>query len=209
MKESRKYRRASKYLHETVVKLVKYYKPKKIIDLGSGYGGVPLKLNKLGFDITATDINPSINRASDIKCLKVDLNKEIKIKQKYDMVICTEVIEHIYNSKKLFVDAYNMLNEKGKLIVTTPNSQNWFSRLFFLFTGKFPSFQGKLYGKDRDWFEPHITPTFTWQIKMLVRKLFKIKKITFNRSVTPLIHINLPIKNLLFGQNLVMVFEKK
>jgi len=188
--------------------LAEKYKPKRIIDLGSGYGGVPLKLVKEGFQVTSTDINPKINRAQNINCIKVDLNKKIKIKNKYDMVICTEVIEHLYNTKKLLNDAHNILNKEGLFIFSTPNNQNWFSRLFFLFTGKFPSFLGIPHGKDRDWFEPHITPIFTWQINLLIKDLFKIKEITFNRSVTPIIHINLPIKNLFFGQNLIMVLKK-
>lgn len=203
----KKLRRASKYLHETVEKLVKRYKPKKIIDLGSGHGGLPLRLYNAGFDIVSSEVNPVMN-LTELPCVKLDLNKKISLKEKFDMVICTEVIEHLYNSKKLFVDAYNLLEKQGRFIFTTPNNQNWFSRLFFLFTGKFPSFQGKPHGKERSWFEPHITPIFTWQVKLLIKDLFKIEKITFNRSVTPLIHINLPIKNLFFGQNLIVVLKK-
>jgi len=201
-------RRASKYLHETVEQLVKKINPRRIIDLGSGHGGLPLKLYDEGFSVVCTEVNTSIN-LTKIPHIQLDLNNKIKLKEKFDMVICTEVIEHLYNSKKLFHDAYNLLKEEGHFIFTTPNNQNWFSRLFFLFTGKFPSFQGKPHGKDRSWFEPHITPIFTWQVKLLIKDLFKIEKITFNRSVLPLIHINLPIKNLFFGQNLIIVLKKK
>jgi SAM-dependent methyltransferase len=207
---SSKYRRASKNLHETVVKLVKQYSPKTIIDLGSGNGGIPLLLHREGFNITATDSNPKINEAADeIPCEQMDLNKPLKLNKKYDMVICTEVIEHLYNSKKLFSDAHKLLNKNGIFIFSTPNNQNWFGRLFFLFTGKFPTFQGRPHEMKRSWFEPHITPIFVWQVRLLIRNLFKIERITFNRSVLPLLHINLPFKNLFFGQNLIMVLKKK
>ncbi len=202
-------RRASKFLHSTVHKLVDGYKPKKVLDLGSGYGGLPLRLSNAGYDVTITDLNPEMSRKHGMKCLKLDLNKEVKVKTKYDLVTCTEVIEHLYNPKKLFVDAYNLLNDDGVFIFTTPNNQNWFSRVYMLLTGKFPSFHGQEHVKYEYDFEPHITPIFVWQVKLLIRTLFKIEKVTFNRSVVPVIHINLPIKNLFFGQNLIIVLKKK
>ena len=129
----------------------------------------------------------------------LDLNKQVIHRKKYDLITCTEVIEHLYNSKKLLKDCYNLLNDNGILIITTPNNQNWFSRLYFLLNGNLPAITPH---KD------HINPIFTWQLERLIRDLFNIEHITFNRSVTPLIHINLPIKNLLFGQNIIIVLRK-
>jgi len=200
-------RRASKNLHETVKNLVLEYKHDTVLDLGSGFGGLPKMLKRENIDVTATDLNPEYNRVEGIKVFKWDLNESIfhLLNKKFDVVTCTEVIEHLYNTKKLFKDAYDLLAEDGVFIFSTPNNQNWFSRLYFLFTGAFPFFHGQTHESS---FEPHITPIFTWQVNLLIKDLFVVEEVTFNRSVLPVLNCNIPFKGLFWGQNLIMVLRK-
>ncbi|HIH39521.1 TPA: class I SAM-dependent methyltransferase [Candidatus Woesearchaeota archaeon] len=192
-------KRASKNTYETVVKIALRYKPKKILDLGSGKGGLIKQLYDAGLNVTASDMDTEQFKVPNVTCLKIDLNKKFIVPGKYDLITCTEVIEHVENPKKLLVDVYNLLEKNGILILSTPNNQNWFSRLYFLFTGELPMM---------DPHPDHISPIFTGQLAKLISELFKLEGIQFNRSVVPLIHINLPIKNLFFGQNLIFILRK-
>jgi len=196
----RELRRASKNVHETVLKLVKKINPKHVLELGSGKGNLAKFIYDAGLDITASDIDIDQFKIKGIKCLQINLNKKIILTKKYDTIICSEVIEHLQNPKKLFIEAYLLLEKKGVLIITTPNNQNWFSRIYFLITGKLPMMESH---------PDHISPIFTWQLNKLLGNLFEIEQICFNRSVLPLIHFNIPIKNLQFGQNIILVLRKK
>lgn len=51
----------------------------------------------------------------------VDLNKDLKIKNNsYDTILLTDVLEHIYEPKKLLKQLYNILRDDGILIINTP-----------------------------------------------------------------------------------------
>ncbi len=61
-----------------------------------------------------------------------------KLTVKFDLIICAEVIEHLYTSpNKLFKHLHNFLNNEGYLIVQTPNAVALRKRLYMLL-GKNP-----------------------------------------------------------------------
>jgi SAM-dependent methyltransferase len=41
--------------------------------------------------------------------------------QSFDVVLISELVEHLYNGRPLIFDSYRVLREGGRLIVTTPN----------------------------------------------------------------------------------------
>jgi 2-polyprenyl-3-methyl-5-hydroxy-6-metoxy-1,4-benzoquinol methylase len=56
------------------------------------------------------------------------------IHQKFDLIVCAEVIEHLYTSpKKLFQNFYDVLNPNGYLIIQTPNAASLRKRISLLF----------------------------------------------------------------------------
>lgn len=74
---------------------------------------------------------------SDVKVDIVDLNTE-KLPyadSSFDLVTCTEVIEHIEHYRESLREMYRVLKPGGVLVVTTPNILNLKSRLRFLFFG--------------------------------------------------------------------------
>ena len=68
-------KRASKNTYETVVKIALRYKPKKILDLGSGKGGLIKQLYDAGLNVTASDMDTEQFKVPNVTCLKIDLNK--------------------------------------------------------------------------------------------------------------------------------------
>jgi len=49
-----------------------------------------------------------------------------KIKNKYDIIIITEVLEHQINPKEFFETIYQLLNKNWTIIITVPNRHRFF-----------------------------------------------------------------------------------
>lgn len=202
---------ASPYVHEVVLDLIRKNKKRinSIIDIGAGEGALSLRLKEDGFKVTAYDINPQNFKIKSIECLRCDLNKGIPFKKKFDCAVCIEVIEHTENPWLLISEIHKILRKDGILILSTPNNHNWYSRIYYLLKSKLPNFLCTYYNKDgkRHW-DSHITPIFLWNLKYMIKDKFKIITMKFNRSNIPLLKINLPIKNLLFGETIILELER-
>jgi SAM-dependent methyltransferase len=138
--------------------------------------------------------NPLDIKLKDISAVK-DKNNV------HDMIISIEVIERVHNPRRLLKLMHRILEDNGRLILTVTNNQNWFARLIYLFKGSFPVFPNLDSSR--------VLPCFLWQIRALTRDIFDIEKITYNRSVIPLIRLRIPFKSLLFGENVILVLKKK
>jgi 2-polyprenyl-3-methyl-5-hydroxy-6-metoxy-1,4-benzoquinol methylase len=96
----------------------------EILEIGSGLGYLTYSLKQAGFNITGIDIsNEAVSNASKkygnyYKVLDVLKNSEDK---KYDVIIATELIEHLKDINLFFDSIYKILNKNGKIIITTPN----------------------------------------------------------------------------------------
>lgn len=75
--------------------------------------------------------NPSI--------LRVDANDPLPFADEaFDLVWCTEVIEHVVKPEFTLAEINRVLKHSGKLLLSTPNSFFWVFRLFRVF-GKGPA----------------------------------------------------------------------
>ena len=143
----------------------------KLLNLGGGTGQVSNIFREIGFDVYNVDIEENNENEKNIR---FDLNSMEKLPVKencFDIVVCSEIIEHIENPWKLFMDSKKVLKKDGILIVTTPNVQSLFSRIKFFFNGYL------------HWFTPecfsyHLNPVFIWEINLIAKKYnFEISKI--------------------------------
>ena len=84
---------------------------------------------------------PNASIFEKVKLIEQDLNfyqLSSQIKEKFDLIICGEVMEHLYTSpKKLFQNLHSLLNKDGILIIQTPNAASLKKRLTLLL-GKNP-----------------------------------------------------------------------
>lgn len=119
--------------------------PVRVLDVGCGNGSeLALPLARLGFEVTGIDIHAaSIEHA---RRLAVDVSNlsyvcgpvEELSEQAYDVVILSEVLEHLREPRLLLLAAMEHLNEEGIIIVTVPNGygefevDSWLFRLFRL-----------------------------------------------------------------------------
>jgi SAM-dependent methyltransferase len=90
----------------------------QVLDLGSGkqtpsyYQFIP---NPENFQVTLTDYyRPGRN------VINLDLNQPFSLKQKYDIVMCCNVLEHVTNTDNVISESYKVLKPGGTFIGSTP-----------------------------------------------------------------------------------------
>lgn len=97
---------------------------KKVLDIASGWGGIASEIKEQGNDVTILDLPNVIKRAKELhpqlKFLEGSV-LAIPIDEKFNIVVATEIIEHVLDLDRFFSEIYRVLEDKGKLIVTTPN----------------------------------------------------------------------------------------
>ncbi len=101
----------------------------KILDLGCGGGLVCEPLARLGAQVTGIDFvksnievakNHSKKSGLKINYLTQDL-KNLKIKNKFDVILLLEVIEHIEDWDEIIIKCSKNLNKGGIIILSTIN----------------------------------------------------------------------------------------
>lgn len=94
---------------------------KTALDLGCRDGYWSKWLTGQGYQVTSLDIEPHFRGA-----IRHDVNQGLPfVAASFDLVFCTEVIEHVLAPAQLLAEIDRVLKPKGVSILTTPNS-NWF-----------------------------------------------------------------------------------
>ena len=121
-----------KILAEWLKRITKTHSIKTILDIGSGLGFNLPTLSHFCSQVWSTDISPAALQEAkkehpnlkNIHYLVCDAQK-IKFPNGYfDLVVCTEVLEHIQNQEKVIRGIVRILKPNGFLIISTPNYQN-------------------------------------------------------------------------------------
>lgn len=81
---------------------VDWFKGKKILELGCGYGNVGLYLKSIGADVTFVDarqefLDVVLKKCPDAKVIKIDQDEKWDLKQKFDLVIHWGITYNIKN----------------------------------------------------------------------------------------------------------------
>lgn len=113
----------------------------KILDIGAGHGAFSKKLFEKGFEVSACDLFPEHFYFDEIECKKVDVTQKFPYDDNsFDAAIAIEVSEHINDHEVFFKEISRILKPGAKLYITTPNILSLKSRIRFLFSGFFYSF---------------------------------------------------------------------
>lgn len=108
-------------------------KPKKILDIGCGVGSISFFLSTnypnssvTGLDISKKAIDACLEYKKLIKSKNTSFSR-LKVenytnhKQKFDIIIASEVIEHLVDDKKFIENCSKLLDKNGALLITTPS----------------------------------------------------------------------------------------
>ena len=114
---------------------------RRIFELGCGNGSVANELHKLGFGVQGIDYSESGIRIAreQYPHLKLDVGSaydDLTGKYgKFPFVLSLEVVEHLFFPRKFAKAAYDLLEEGGTVIVSTPYHGYW-KNLALALTGK-------------------------------------------------------------------------
>lgn len=121
------------YRANLILENIKYLRPKSIIDCGCGSGELikkiiaitQKKIKLAGFDIADHVIEMNKQKYPSVIFFSLNLNNKIKLKQEFDLAICSEVIEHVNNWKNVIYNLNRMIRQGGCLIVTTQAGERY------------------------------------------------------------------------------------
>lgn len=109
-----------------------------ILDLGCGTGDVSKELKKHNHTIHGITISLEEKNLADeiidktyLFNLENGLPKEV-IENRYDLILCSHVLEHICYPSNLLNDIKKVMNINGKIIVCLPNLMHYKSRIELL-----------------------------------------------------------------------------
>jgi 2-polyprenyl-3-methyl-5-hydroxy-6-metoxy-1,4-benzoquinol methylase len=115
-----------------------------ILDIGCGTGCfITLPIAQLGYTIVGLDLDKSsIDTANELNifpnakflCQRIE---DLPADEKFDIIICSEVLEHLQNPQELLFSMARHLKSDGMLLVTVPNGYGPFEmeQLIFVRTG--------------------------------------------------------------------------
>ena len=113
----------------------------KVLDVGCGTGLLSLLMKNQGNDVCGIDISEVALRKAELRGIKVKLgnidNNLPFDDDIFDVVVCSEVIEHLFNPIEALEEIRRVLKPEGSLVLTTPNIAYILRRIALLF-GKFP-----------------------------------------------------------------------
>ncbi|MDQ5900850.1 MAG: hypothetical protein QG600_428 [Patescibacteria group bacterium] len=111
--------------------LEKYIKDnQKILDIGSGAGTLALYCGLKRNKVTGIDVSTQAVKSANESAVQIGLNnvsfKVMKFpeeypNEKFDLIICTEVIEHLEDDLKALKVIYKLLKPNGIAIISTPS----------------------------------------------------------------------------------------
>jgi len=144
---------SNSYIFPRILSLVQGLGVKRILDLGSGNGNLCSKLSHAGYDVVGmeydrqgVDVSRQAHPAIPFYNLGVqdDPGSLLAKEAPFDLVVSTEVIEHLYSPHLLPQFAARVMNSGGYLIVTTPY-HGYLKNLALSVAGKWDHHHGPLW----------------------------------------------------------------
>lgn len=172
--------------HDIVLSLLHNLKKGSVLDVGAGEGFLSYRLLKMGFHVTAVDVDTSQFKLKQIKCDKIDLNSKLKYDtESFDYILGVEILEHLRNPGLCLDEFQRILKYKGVLIISVPNIVSLVSRIIFLFSGQYNNFYNTeascVYPNTKT--DRHIMPLPIWLLIYHLKKAnFKVEVVKYSNG---------------------------
>lgn len=97
----------------------------RMLEVGCGLGYLTYALKMQGYEIIGTDISEKAVNKANLNFGQFYKTIDSIKKDKFDLVICLEVIEHAEEPYLFLSDLRNFLNDDGIIIMTTPRKYDF------------------------------------------------------------------------------------
>jgi SAM-dependent methyltransferase len=146
----------------------------KLLDLAAGAGYTSHVLQKMGFEVTATEINPEQFLAAGVQVQAVDLNRGLPYPDaSFSNILALEIIEHLEAPSRFVREIARVLQPGGTALISTPNITTLGSKLRFAFKHEFNHFYNRPDRLDDPFDERscgHISPMPLWLLHHFLQK---------------------------------------
>lgn len=127
-----------KEFNKRVISLAGDLRGKKILDAGCGYGELLVEIAKnypdshlYGVDLVDIRIKEVSEKSGKIAIKKGDIQEKIPFEDNYfDLVFCTETLEHLKNPDHCLQEIIRVLKKTGFIVVTVPNGTGFWPFLY-------------------------------------------------------------------------------
>lgn len=112
---------------------------RRILDVGCGNGYLAELLAGRGYDVTGIERPEGVSRQfpDSVRFLPADLERGLPNLDRYDVIICADILEHLRDPEGLLRRLKAHLAPNGYFLCSLPNSGNIHFRLTVL-SGRFP-----------------------------------------------------------------------
>jgi SAM-dependent methyltransferase len=140
-----------------------------VLDIGAHAGALLSRLQDQGFkDLTGTDLDTTYFSLPGANFLQLELNQPFseKFARKFNLITCTDVIEHLDSPRSFLTQARALLEDGGYLALSWPNVAFWEGRCKFMLTGELWGFGEKNYRLQR-----HISPITCDHMRLMAQEV--------------------------------------
>lgn len=110
-----------------------------VLDLGARHGALLARLRDQGFtDLCGVDLEPDTFKLEGVPFHRLDLNSDFAgaLRRKFNLIVSTDVIEHLDSPRHLLQQAHKLLADGGYVAISLPNIACWKGRIQFALKGE-------------------------------------------------------------------------
>jgi len=102
----------------------------EVLDLGSASGGNTIFMSSLGHKVTSFEyslLGVELQRKKSIPVVHGDARDMPFAESKFDLVVCLDVLEHIYEDNQVLAEIHRVLKPGGKALLSVPQDPSMWS----------------------------------------------------------------------------------
>jgi 2-polyprenyl-3-methyl-5-hydroxy-6-metoxy-1,4-benzoquinol methylase len=121
-----------KKYYEDFAIFIQKQNPRNVLEIGGGAGQLAQNVTKASSKIkwTVIEPNPIIKNTKQIKVIKGFFDSSLKVKDKINTIILSQVLEHVYNPREFISKIYEFLPVRGKVIIAYPQITTWLNKKY-------------------------------------------------------------------------------